>query len=41
MKEARSIKFYLDKSVNKSKKDDIIQFLNECANVENQLYAYF
>ena len=41
MKETRSIKFYLDKSVNKKKKNEIIKFLNECRDVENQLYAYY
>lgn len=41
IKETRSIKFYLDKSVNKSKKEELIKFLKECADVENQLYEYF
>lgn len=40
MKETRSIKFYLDKTVNKSKINDITKFLEECANIENQIYLY-
>lgn len=40
MKEIRSIKFYLDKSVNKSKTNNIVEFLEECATVENQIYIY-
>lgn len=40
MKETKSIKFYLDKSVNKNKTNDIMQFLEECKNVENQIYLY-
>ena len=40
MQETRSIKFYLDKSVNKSKINEIVEFLKECADVENQIYLY-
>lgn len=41
MKETRAIKFYLDKSVNKSKKIEIINFLNECKEAQNKLYEYY
>lgn len=40
-KEKRAIKFYLNKSVNKSKKDKILKFLSECNLVENQLLTYY
>lgn len=40
-KEIRCIKFYLDKSVNKSKKDKILKLLEECKIVQNQLYEKY
>lgn len=39
--EPRTIKFYLDKSVNKSKKDKVLKFLSECQEVENKLIDYY
>lgn len=41
MKEKRSIKFYLDESVNDIKKDRILFFLNECRDMENNLLEYY
>jgi IS605 OrfB family transposase len=41
MIEKRSIKFYLDRSVNKFKKDKIVNFLKECQQVENKLLEYY
>jgi IS605 OrfB family transposase len=39
--ELRSIKFYLDESVNNVKKDKILTFLKECQTVENKLLEYY
>ena len=41
MKETRSIKFFLNKDVNKTKLFQIETFLEECKLVENQLYKIF
>ncbi len=41
MIKTKSIKFYLDKKINKSKKDKIIEFLEECKSVENYLLDYY
>lgn len=40
-KEYKSIKFYLDESVNKEKKDKIMKFLKECRDMENRLLEYY
>ena len=41
MQESRAIKFYLDESINKVKKDRIIRFLTECQTIENKLLKYY
>lgn len=41
VKETRSIKFFLNKDINKSKLKEVEQFLEECKLVENQLYKIF
>ena len=40
-KGTRSIKFYLDESVNNVKKEKILRFLRECQIVENKLLTYY
>lgn len=40
-KEIRCVKFHLDKSVNKAKKDKIIKFLNECQTVQNKIFELY
>lgn len=40
-KEIRSIKFYLDESVNAVKKDKILRFLKECQEIENKLLQHY
>lgn len=39
--ETRSIKFYLDDSINKVKKEKILKFLNECLEVENKIIEHY
>lgn len=41
MQEIRSIKFYLDESINQVKKDKITKFLTECQVIENKLLKYY